>query len=192
MRQQSEYHLHYIYFSHVQWFVNMLWESLYYRLFKLLIMLLLLASLLASMLMKKQRQGVTVQLFHILLNVHPCPLFHALQTTTNTYGGLFEDGKKAAVKINKSLASNVIKRRHYTDVILFLPFYSHYFIGDIEVFMKKTINYTNDFVETLVQQRIESSLHYSHLGRIYSCGHIFWVKDSVVLWYCCCFPSCTF
>ena len=63
-------------------------------------------------------------------------------------------------------------------------------IKDIKVFMKKTINDTIDF-KTMVQQNIAPTLCYSPLGRIYSLGHIFWMKDSVILWYSCCSPPCT-
>ena len=72
--------------------VNILRESLYYRLVKQFINLLLLAFLLAAIVMDKHRQGIHV-------------------TTTNTNDGLFEDDNNAAVKIYKSLASTTIKRR---------------------------------------------------------------------------------
>ena len=126
--------------------------------------------------MKKQHQGVPVW-FHI----HPCPSFQVLRTPTNTYDGLFEDGKRAAAKINKSLTSNAIKRINCTNLILLLSFSSLYQNGDIEVFMKKMINDTNDFTETHTQNIIEPLLCYSASVRVLSWGHITLVKNSVLL-----------
>ena len=98
---------------------------------KQLIKPLLLALLLAAIITNKQRQSI-----------------HVISTDTND--GLFEDGNKAAVKIYKSLASTTIKRRQCVDILLLLPFASFYWIRDIEVFMKKTINVTFDYAKIFI------------------------------------------
>jgi len=104
--------------------LNILRESLYYRLVQRLRKLSLLASLLAVIVMKVTRDGD--------------------ESSAST--------PIKRRRCDESSASTSIKRRRFSDtLLLLLLFLSFYRIEDIEVFMKKTFNDTIDY-ETIVQR----------------------------------------
>ena len=149
--------------------VNILRESLHYRLIELLIKLSLIASLIAAIIgltivvqltnniTKKEHQGVLVQ-FHECLH----PPFQVFQTPTNTYDGLFEDGTKVAAIISDYSARNAIKRRRCKDLLQLLPCSSLYWSRDIEV-----ISDLNDFAEA----------QHMDLLQLFSFSSLYWNGD---------------
>jgi len=152
--------------------LNILRESLHYKLVKRLRKLLSLASLLAAIVLNVKRDG-------------------------------YESSERTTIKrrrCDESSASTSIKRRRFLEILLLLlPFSSFYRIGDIEVFMKKTIKVNIAYAEPLVQS-IDSAKRESlkdglvvvqqflsprfvilQSARVLRWGHIIWVKDSTLL-----------
>ena len=106
----------------------------------------------------------------------PCVRFCFIGTRSSFYNCTISQNRFCA---RQNEIPPFLDVRHY--ILLLLPFLSFYWIKDIEVFMKKTINDTIDFVEQLVQQFFESLLCYSASARVLRWGHIIWVKDLALL-----------
>jgi len=154
--------------------LNILRESLHYKLVKRLRKLLSLASLLAAIVLNVKRDG-------------------------------YESSERTTIKrrrCDESSASTSIKRRRFLEILLLLlPFSSFYRIGDIEVFMKKTIKVNIAYAEPLVhnpsnlisisssttnglvvvQQFLSPRFVILQSARVLRWGHIIWVKDSTLL-----------